>query len=166
VTTSNPSSGTYAARLFNDSIASAAVIRQANLAIGLINPGEEISISFDIRGSLANGGVVFAEIFSEIDGGGTSSAEILGGAPLFPNPNPEIWTSLSFTSFAGPDVTGGITFQIAAVTGATAGSQVELFLDNVSVTVIPEPGTSALLIGLSGLALVFVRRRRANQAQN
>ena len=34
-------------------------------------------------------------------------------------------------------------------------------LDGVSVSVVPEPGTYALLAGLTGLAFVMVRRRRA-----
>jgi hypothetical protein len=159
VTNINPSSGVFAAELFNNADASAAVIKQTNLAIGLINPGDEISISFDARGSGAVGGVAFAELFSEIDGGGVSASAILGGAPLGLNADPNVWTNFSFTSFAGPDVSGGISLQFAAVTGAAVGSEMDLFLDNVSVTVVPEPGTTALLIGLSGMALVFVRRR-------
>jgi hypothetical protein len=109
--TLNPSSGTYAGELINTTEASAAVIKQPNLAIGLINPGETFSISFDARGSGTIGGILFAELFSEIDGGGISSSVILGSGPVVFNANPEVWTSYNFVGTAGPDVSGGITLQ-------------------------------------------------------
>ncbi|WP_345785454.1 PEP-CTERM sorting domain-containing protein [Thalassobacterium maritimum] len=34
-------------------------------------------------------------------------------------------------------------------------------LDNLTVTTVPEPGTYALLAGLSGLTFAMLRRRRA-----
>ncbi len=60
------------------------VIKQANRGIGLVNPGDEVTISFDYRGTTSAGGVIFAEFFSELSGGGTSKAEIL-----------DWWTALS-----------------------------------------------------------------------
>lgn len=44
---------------------------------------------------------------------------------------------------------------------STNTSMKDPFLDDVSVSVVPEPGTYALLAGLTGLAFVIVRRRRA-----
>ena len=44
---------------------------------------------------------------------------------------------------------------------STNTSSRDPLLDDVSVSVVPEPGTYALLAGLTGLAFVMVRRRRA-----
>lgn len=152
--TNDSNSGSFAAEVFNNDVASGAVIKQANLGIGQVSPGEEVTISFAFKGEGALGGVVFAEFFSEIDGGGVSSSEILGGAPL---PLSSSYQTLSFTTFAGPDVSGGITLQFAVVTGADPGSTSLLFVDDVSVQIVPAPGALAML-GLGGLAAV--RRRR------
>ena len=143
----------FAAELFNDSPASAAVIKQANIGIGQVTAGQEVTITFSAKGSFAAGGVAFAEFFSELDGGGTSSAEILGGGPLALTSE---WQTFTFTTFAGPDVSGGITLQLTATTGGAPGSTAVVFYDNVSVTIIPTPGAAATL----GLAGLFCARRR------
>lgn len=149
--------GTYYGRITNTTAPLGAVIKQANLAAGSVAPGSEVTISFVARGSAAVGGVHFAELFSELSGGGTSSAEILGGGPLFP-PSDTDWTPYSFTTTLGPDVSGGVTLQFVATTGAASGSESILEIDAVSVDVVPEP-TSLALLGLGGLAMM--RRRRA-----
>jgi MYXO-CTERM domain-containing protein len=147
-------SGAFSGELNNTAEASSAVIKQANIGIGTVSAGQEVNISFWAKGSAGIGGVSFAEFFSEVDGGGVSSAVLLGGAPLFVGSD---WSFYSFTTNAGPDVSGGVTLQFAAVTGAVSGSTMQLFVDDVSVTVVPAP-TSAVLIGLGGLAAT--RRRR------
>jgi hypothetical protein len=103
-----------------------------------------VTVSFDARGAGAAGGVAFAELFSEIDGGGTSATEILGGGPLALDPDPEVWTSYSFTTVAGPDVSGGLTVQFGAVTGADPDSQMFLCVDNVvlKVCIVPTQQTN------------------------
>lgn len=145
--------GSFAAEIFNNDPASGAVIKQANIGMGVVTAGQEVNISFAARGSSAAGGVAFAEFFSELDGGGVSSSVLLGNAPLSLTSD---WQTFNFTVFAGPDVSGGITLQFAAVTGADSGSVSVLFLDNVSVSVVPAPGALALL-GMGGL---FTARRR------
>tara|TARA_R110000782_G_scaffold102483_10_gene189599 strand:- start:10869 stop:11480 length:612 start_codon:yes stop_codon:yes gene_type:complete len=155
VDSTSPFAGNFNGNLVNNTDGSAAVIKQANMGIGQVNAGDEITISFWAKNINGVGGVNFAEFFSEIDGGGTSSAQILGGAPLFASPTD--WTFYQFTTFAGPDVSGGVTLQFTATTGAIIGSTSQLLIDNVSVTVIPAPGAMALL-GLGGL--VAIRRRR------
>lgn len=152
---SSPFAGGFAGNLENLTDGSAALIKQANMGIGLVNAGDEITISFWAKNINGPGGVNFAEFFSEIDGGGTSSAQILGGAPLFASDTD--WTFYEFTTFAGPDVSGGVTLQFTATTGAIIGSTSQLLIDNVSVTVVPAP-TSVALLGLGGL--VATRRRR------
>jgi hypothetical protein len=159
----NPASGLLCGEIFNQSPASNSLIKQANLGIGTVTPGQQISISFDARGSAANGGVAFAEFFSEISGGGTSKAQILGGSPLSAqglDPNPNVWHHFAYTTTAGPDVSGGVTLQLGATTGADQASFAHMFYDNASVSVVPEPSTIALL-GLGVCGLVALRRRVA-----
>ncbi|MFK7758612.1 MAG: hypothetical protein AB8C13_01550 [Phycisphaerales bacterium] len=154
VASSDAFSGNFAGQLTNNATGSAAVIKQANIGIGTVQANQEVTISFWAKGSGEAGGVQFAEFFSELDGGGTSSAVILGGAPLFVGSE---YSFYSFTTMTGADVSGGVTLQFTATTGANIGSTAELFIDDVSVSVVPTPGTAALL-GLGGL--VATRRRR------
>lgn len=151
----NPSSGSFAGEIFNDDAASAAIIKQANLGIGQVFAGQEVTITFDGRGSDGAGGVQFAEFFSELSGGGTSKAEILGGAPLFLGSD---WATYSFTTTLGPDVSGGVTLQFTATTGGAVGSFAQTVIDNVSIEIIPTPSAYSIL-GL-GLAAIGARRRR------
>ncbi len=148
-------SGAFSGRLENLASGSAAVIKQANVGIGIVEAGDEINISFWAKGANANGGVNFAEFFSEIDAGGTSSSEILGGAPL--NISDTEWRFFSFTTTAGADVSGGVTLQLTATTGANIGSTSLLFVDDVIISVVPAPASAAML-ALGGLAAA--RRRR------
>ena len=151
--TNDANSGSFAAEVFNNDLASSAVVKQANIGMGVVNPGDTIEISFAAKGLGTIGGVVIAEFFSEIDGGGTSSSEILGSGPL--GLSIDNYQTFNFTTVAGPDVSGGVTLQFAVSTGGATGSTSLLFLDDVSVT--PEPSSLALL-GLAGLG--FLRRRQ------
>ena len=155
--TGDASDGSFAAEVFNDDPASSAVIKQANIGIGTVTPGQAITITFDAKGVGAVGGVVFAELFSEIDGGGVSASGILGGAPLALDPTN--YQPFNFNAIAGPDVSGGISLQFAVVTGGAVGSTSQLFVDNVSVSVVPEPGTYAAILGVACLGFILVRRR-------
>ena len=55
------------------------------------------------------------------------------------NINPNTWTHFSFTTSAGPNVSGGVTLQLTATTGAVIGSVAQVSYDNASVTVEREP---------------------------
>jgi hypothetical protein len=158
ITNVNPASGVFASEINNTILASNSLIKQANLGIGIVTPGQLITISFSARGSFADGGVAFAEFFSEKSGGGTSKSEILGGGPL--TLHPTNWTNFNFTTTAGTDVSGGVTLQLGAATGAASTSMSHVFYDNASVTVVPEPATYAVL-GIGALALI---RRRKNRS--
>jgi hypothetical protein len=137
ITTMNPSEGTYAASLNVVTQDQDTVIKFANLTPGAFTAGETIYISFDMRGAVTPGGVGFAEFFSELTGGGTSSAEILfGGGPIFPNADPEMWTNFSTTTVTGSDTSGGITLQLKAASG---GGTADLFFDDVCVSTTPCP---------------------------
>ena len=158
VVTGDAQEGSFAGQLTNTAMGSAAIIKQPNLGIGQIAPGDSIEITFFAKGSGVNGGVQFAEVFSEISGGGTSSSQILGGAPLFLT---DTYTEYTFTTTAGSDISGGFTLQFNAATGAVQGSASEMFVDNVQITnlsAVPEP-TSSVLLGLCGIIMMAHRRR-------
>ncbi len=139
-TNTQAKTGTYSGLLVADvpsggGPASFPVVKAANIGIGTITPNKSVTVTFDLYGSVAGaGGVVFVEFFSELSGGGTSSAVILGGGPLFPT---NTWTSYSFTTTTGNDVSGGVTVQLKADCGANPGCRVEAFFDNVSVKINP-----------------------------
>jgi len=164
VSTINPSSGSYSGNLTIEVGTGPVdnVIKQANLAAGSIAPGALVDISFDMRGTLfGDGGVVFAQFFSELDGGGVSDEQFLGGGPLIPN---ETWTTYTFNDLvAGPDVSGGITLQLKAGCGAVASCGADVFFDNVSisadVSAIPVPA-AVWLFGSGLVGLVGVARRK------
>ncbi len=139
--TTDASSGSFGGEVFNPDQTTAAVIKQANLGGGVVSPGDVITISFSAKGTFANGGVAFAEFFSEINGGGVSSAEILTGGPLNLTSS---WQPFVFTAVAGSDVSGGVTLQFAVVNGANSGSLAQFFVDEVSVTL---PGLGANYCG-------------------
>ena len=129
--TADANTGGFAGQIFNDDPASAAVHKQANLGVGTVNPFATVDISFAAKGTGMVGGVAFAEFFSEISGGGVSSAELLGGAPLSITSS---WQTFNFTVDAGNNTSGGITLQFAAVTGGAMGSTIDLFIDDVVIT--------------------------------
>ena len=153
--TSDAFAGSFAGQIVNNDPASGAVVKQNNLGQGLVGEGDTIEISFYAKGGGEAGGVAFAEFFTEIDPDGTSTSQLLGGAPLGLTSD---WQRFDFSVVIGPeDVSGGITLQFAAVTGADSGSSIELFIDNVSVNRIPTPSAFAAF-GAAGLAAT--RRRR------
>lgn len=160
---SNPYAGSFAGAINNGVPMTNSLFKQANIGIGIVQPGMEIKISFAARGRYAEpGGVAFAEFFSELSGGGVSKGQILGNAPLALDSNPEVWKLFNFTTTAGPDVSGGVTLQLGATNGPAGGTM--MWYDNASVSVqaIPEPSTYALMLaGLAGVGLLAKRRRQA-----
>ena len=132
VVTTNPKSGTFAGRINNTTPGTASIIKQANLTP--VATGQTAIVSFSARGSLAAGGVAFAEFFTELDGEGTSSAQILGGGPLALDSDPNVWTDFEFVVPISADVSGGITLQLTATTGG-AGSSADVYYDDVSIVI-------------------------------
>jgi len=137
IVTVNPSSGTYAANVNLIVPASNSILKFANLNPGGFSAGQTIYVSFNARGATVDGGVVFAEFFSEISGGGVSGSEILfGGGPLTLNGDPNIWSPFSTTVLTGPDTSGGITLQFAIVTGGAGTSSADFYVDNVCISTV------------------------------
>ena len=132
VVATNPKTGTFAGRLNNTTPGTASIIKQANLLP--VEIGQTATVSFSARGSFGTGGVAFAEFFTELAGEGTSSAQILGGAPLALNADPNVWTDFEFVIPISADVSGGITLQLTATTGG-AGSFADVYYDDVSIVI-------------------------------
>jgi len=130
IITTNPSEGTYAVNINNTVSSTAVGIKSSNRGVGIVNPGDEVTVKFDARGSFDTGGVLFAEFFSEFSGGGASNI-ILGGGPLSLNPDANVWKSFEFTFNVGSNVGGGISLLFNALTGG--GTSANVYIDNVSV---------------------------------
>ena len=115
----------------------ARIIKQANLGFDeeevlTIEPNSEVTVSFAMRGGLSGEtGAVFAELLSEVDGGGLSKIELLGDAPIFPT---DEWVTYSFVVTTGDDVSGGITLQLKAECAAVERCSVDAYFDDVSIT--------------------------------
>jgi len=125
--------GSSAGRL-NVTVPGNPTLKLANLGAGTVAPGQQITVSFDWKGTDANGGVVDVVLFSELSGGGVSKTDpILGGAGF-----PANWTTVGPLNLtAGADVSGGVTLQITAICGGVAGCVSEVFIDNVSIIIAP-----------------------------
>jgi len=133
------------------------VLKQANLAAGLLTPGQTVNVSFDAKGSYPDGGVLFVENFSELSGGGVSFNDL----KTFGITN--AWQTFSYSTILGPDVSGGFTLQFAGVCGAAASCLSDSFLDNISITAdvssVPVPA-AVWLFGSGILGLIGVARRK------
>lgn len=155
---------TFAADLNNTFPGSADLIKNANIGVGVVTANAPVTVEFDAKGNFGPGGVAFAELFSELAGGGVSKTQLLGGAPLHPDGvgigiNFD-WTHFVFSTTTGSDVSGGLTVQFNSATGAFEGSTSELFVDNLRVTIadVPEPTGLGLV---AGALPILARRRRA-----
>jgi len=164
ISTVNPSSGTYAANADCSTTSTTDgcdnLLKSANRGVGTVTGGQAITVSFDYRGTAAAGGVIFAELFSEFSGGG-ATGEILGGGPLFPNANPDVWSTATFNTTLGADVSGGVTLQLKSSCGPTGACVADIYFDNASMTVAAVPVPAAVwLFGSGLLGLIGVARRK------
>jgi hypothetical protein len=128
VVDTDSSGGTYSVRVVAGPTQNP-VLKQERRAAGTVNPGDTINISFDMKGSAADGGVIFPELISEPAGPGQLLETI--AAPTAG------WTTYSYSAAAGANVSEGITFQLAIVCGGVPSCSANVLIDNVSVTIAP-----------------------------
>jgi len=154
----NPASGIFSANLNCSAGAPCdSLLKSANKGVGVVTAGQSITVSFDYRGVQADGGVIFAELFSEIDGGGVSKTELITGGPLFGAG--DVWNNFTTTTTLGPDVSGGVTLLLKSGCGGAPSCVSDAYFDNVSMTVVPVPA-AVWLFGSGLLGLVGVARRK------
>ena len=161
VSTVNPSSGAYSGQGTCNGGPCDVLFKNANKGIGIAQAGGSITIEFDYRGTQINGAVIFAELFSELDGGGVSKTELLFGGPLFGAG--DTWQTASITTTLGADVLGGVTLQLKSSCGAVGGCFSDAYFDNVKMLVeppaVPVPA-AAWLFGSGLLGLIGIARRK------
>lgn len=139
------------------------LIKQSNRAVGLVQTGDAIKVTFDARGALGVSAVAQAIVFSEFAGGGADPAFF----DFALNPDSNTWTSYTYNTVAGPDVAGGITLALKVACGGVPGCTADVFFDNVSfqadVTAVPLPA-AAWLFGSALLGLGAVARKKRQAA--
>ena len=132
-------------------------LKQANLGIGLLTPGQAVTVSFDYRADAVD--VKYVALHSEQAGGGASSTAVLLDGPG----GPGSWTTFSQVVNLGPDVSEGISLEMVAICGGVPGCQSSFFWDNISITAdiaaVPVPA-AVWLFGSGLLGLIGVARRK------
>lgn len=104
-------------------------IGQARIGEGEITPGEAMTVSFDMRGSVSgDGGVVNALLLTESPAG-VSKTDVL--ATLTPNAE---WTRYTYEVTAGSDPEWGVNLKLQPACGAVAGCEVTAYFDNIKIT--------------------------------
>ena len=113
--------------------ANAPALSQEGLAVGTVNPGDTIDISFDMCGSAVEGGEIAIALLSEKGPGeGADRDEMVRlSTPALPS----VWTRYNYSRTAGVDVDGGVSLQFDVVCGGAPGCSADVYFDNVSVTI-------------------------------
>ncbi len=130
VSSAQAQAGTYSGRMTVGE-SQTYTLRQSNLAMGTITTGSSVTVSFDVFGANGAGGVMSAQLQSQIDGGGVSNTELLQGN-ILPTGT---WENYSYTVTVAGDVSGGVNLQLDVACGAVTGCNVDAYIDNVSLVI-------------------------------
>ena len=104
-------------------------IKQAKIGEGVITPGQALTVTFDMKGSVqGDGGVVNALLLTEAPSGVSKTDNLLSISPTAE------WTNYSYSVTAGSDPTWGLSLSLQAACGAVAGCEVTAYFDNVKIT--------------------------------
>ncbi|MEM0926061.1 MAG: PEP-CTERM sorting domain-containing protein [Planctomycetota bacterium] len=163
----DPRSGAFSAFIDFDNTNSAApgaYFVQQNLGANTINPllDHELSFWAKVEQTVFDSHDVFAQIQwldqDNSNGGGFKGQELQSLIALGVNTDYQRFT---LTDLAVPDDADSflLRFQLSAGAVQSANNFNSLFIDDVTLTAIPEPGFAGLL-GLAGLGCFAARRRR------
>jgi hypothetical protein len=105
-------------------------IRQTRIGEGVIVPGQALTVSFDMKGTASDGGVVNVLLFTEASSGVSKTDNLLAGAA----PTAD-WSPYSFNVTAGTDTEWGLALLLQPACGAVPGCEVTAYFDNVVITI-------------------------------
>ena len=126
------STGDWSGNLVVPVAGTSRIIKQANIGKDVVEPNDEVTVSFAVRGELrGQTGAISAELLSEVDDGEPSKTEVLGDDPIVPTSE---WVTYTYTVTAGDDVSDGLTLQLKAECDAVERCRVDIYFDDVTVT--------------------------------
>jgi hypothetical protein len=154
----NPNSGLFEANLLQATPGGNTNVLQQT-PFGSVTPGVQYNLSYEIEYDGVGGGLaqVQTEFMNSVGG--------VIGAPTFVNyfntsPNFGIPAGyqLETANFTAPANASAFFFLVGAVTGANQGDTSHVYVDDVSVTAVPEPASLGLLAAAGALMLLAYRR--------
>jgi hypothetical protein len=115
-------------------------LQQNSVAAGTVADGDQIDISFFIKGTLEAGAVLQTSASWEA---GTTNLITPDGsaAPLIDNTSASDWTEYTFSAtLTGGNLANGFSLQLQLVCGGAAGCNGDILIDDISLTVTPAGG--------------------------
>ena len=119
--------GTYLVKIVAAEAASP-FIRQARIGEGVVSPNQAVTVSFDMKGTASDGGVVNAILFTEAPSGVSKTDVLITTVPSAD------WQNYSFNVTAGTDTEWGLALTLQPACGAVLGCEVTAYFDNVIIT--------------------------------
>jgi hypothetical protein len=123
--------GAFAANLVISGALQLSVLKQERIAMGTVSAGQTLNISFKMKGTAADGGVINPKIIFEDDTNGTTAIELGTIA------NPTLgYTTYPYTVTAG-NVGDGISMEFAVACGGASSCNANVLIDDVTITIAP-----------------------------
>ncbi|UPW19543.1 DUF5011 domain-containing protein [Agarivorans sp. TSD2052] len=101
-------------------------IKQTAIGAGVVTGGQQLTLSFDVKGTSADG-AIFNGIIHTIGNGVTATDIVESFVPT------ATWQTITHDFTAGGVATGGIDLTLGPVCGAVAGCQMDVYIDNVTI---------------------------------
>ena len=124
-------SGAFAANLVISGAFEQSVLKQERIAVGTVSAGQTLNISFKMKGTAADGGVINPKIIFEDDTNGTTAIEL--GTIDVPTPG---YTTYSYTPTTG-NVGDGISMEFAVACGGASSCNANVLIDDLTITIAP-----------------------------